>query len=463
MLVSVWGCTPPQYAVKHENKTVPEQYGAMIKDTLNSANVNWRAYFADDTLAALIDTALHNNQELNIMLQEIEIGNNEIFARKGAYLPFVNIGGGAGVEKTARYTRLGAVEEQLEVQPGTRFPQPLQDYSVAALVSWEADIWGKLRNAEKSAVLRYGASIEGKNFMVTHLIAEISEAYYELMALDNLLDIIKQNIEIQSKALRVVQQQKESAKVSQLAVNRFEAQLLNTQNRQFAIQQTIVETENRINALTGRFPKPIARNSKKFLDLKLDALRAGIPSQLLSNRPDIRQAESVLAATKLDVEVARANFYPSLTIRAAIGFQAFNPAYLLNPASILYNVAGDIMAPLINRNALEAAYNTATAQQIQAVYRYEQTLVNGYVDVVNQLAKLENFSKSYETKAKEVSILMQSVTIANNLFNSAKADYAEVLLTQREALESKMEVVEIKKRQCDAKVNIYRALGGGWH
>lgn len=461
ILLLLWGCTTPQNAVRNENKSVPERYTSS-QDTLNVANLNWRAYFADNNLIALIDTAFKNNQELNIILQEIEMSNNEITARKGAYLPFLNVGVGAGVDKTAQYTRLGAVEEHLEVSPGTPFPKPLADFTVGATVSWEIDIWGKLRNAEKSAISRYLASIEGKNFMAAHVIAEIADAYYELMALDNLLSIIDQNIEIQSNAFRVVKQQKEFAKVSQLAVNRFEAQLLNTQNRQFAIKQKIVETENRINFLTGRFPKPIARSSDRFLELQIDSLQAGIPSQLLSNRPDIRQTEFELAAAKLDVEVARANFYPSLGIRAGVGFQAFNPAFLINPESLLYNLAGDLMAPLINRNALEAAYNSATAQQVKAVYNYEQTILRAYTDVLNQLAKIDNFSKSYKTKSKEVDILIQSITIANNLFNSAKADYAEVLLTQREALEAKTDAVEIKLRQLNAKVNIYKALGGGW-
>jgi NodT family efflux transporter outer membrane factor (OMF) lipoprotein len=462
LLLSLWGCIPSQYATRNENKSVPESYNSLSQDTLNVANQNWREYFADNNLTALIDTALKNNQELNVILQEIEVSNNETLARKGAYLPFLNVGLGAGVDKTAQYTRLGAVEEQLNVTPGTAFPKPLQDYTVGASVSWEIDVWGKLHNAEKSAVSRYLASIEGKNFMVTHLIAEISEAYYELMALDNLLDIIEKNIDIQSKAFNVIKQQKEFAKVTQLAVNRFEAQLLNTQNRRFAIKQKIVETENRINFLTARFPKPIARNSDKFLEVKFDSLHAGIPAQLLVNRPDVRQAEFALAAAKLDVEVAKANFYPTVGIRAGIGFQAFNPAFLINPESLLFNLVGDLVAPLINRNALEAAYNTATVQQIQAVYRYEQSILNAYVDILNQLSKLDNFTKSYETKSKEVEILVESVTIANNLFNSAKADYAEVLFTQKEALEAKTDAVEIKLKQLQAKVNIYRALGGGW-
>jgi len=329
--------------------------------------------------------------------------------------------------------------------------------------SWELDVWKKLRTAKKAAVLRYLSSVEGKNFMVTNIIAEIASSYYELMALDNLLAIVQQNIELQSSALRVVKLEKEAAKVSQLAVNRFEAQLLNTKNLQFDIQQKIIETENRINLLAGRFPQRVVRNAGGFNDLVPDPIFAGLPSQLLLNRPDIRKAELDLAAAKLDVQVAKANFYPSFSLNAGVGFQAFNPTHLISPESILYNLAGDMVAPLINKNAIKAIYFNANATQTQAVYRYEQSILNAHIEVVNQLAKMENFTKSHETKAKEVEILTQSITISNNLFRSARADYIEVLLTQREALESKIELIEIKLKQLEAKVNIYKALGGGWN
>lgn len=462
LLLSSWRCKAPLITYKAENKSLPAAYNGTSKDSLNVARLQWKTYFADSNLVALIDTALVNNQELHVMLQEIEMRRNEIQARKGEYLPFVQLGGGMGAEKPGRYTRFGALEEQLEVKPGKAFPEPLPDFDVGLRAFWELDIWKKLRNAKQSAVLRYLSSTEGKNFMVTNLIAEIANSYYELLAMDNLLKIIDQNVGIQSDALNVVQQQKAAARLTQLAVNRFEAQLLNTQNLQYAIRQKIKEAENRINFLTGRMPKPIVRNSDQFLDIRIDSFPAGLPAQLLLNRPDIRQAELELAATKLDIQVARANFLPSVGLRAELGFQAFNPIYIVNPRSLLFNLAGDLMAPLVNKNAITATFNNASARQVQAVYQYEQAILNAYVDVLNQLSKLDNFSKSYAIKNREVDILTQSTRIANTLFNAARADYAEVLLTQREALESKMDVVEIKMKQLDAKVNIYRALGGGW-
>lgn len=333
---------------------------------------------------------------------------------------------------------------------------------IGPYASWEIDVWKRLRNTKKSAVLNYLASTEGRNFMKTNIIAEIAGTYYELMALDNLLEIIEQNIHIQANALNIAKQQKNAARLTQLAVNRFEAQLLNTQNRQFIIKQRIIESESRISFLTGKFPGIIKRSSDKFLDLKFDSIGAGIPSQLLYNRPDIRKAEYEFMAAKIDVKVAKARFFPNVRLKAGLGFQAFNTEYILNPESMLYTLTGDLVSPLINRNAIKAAYNSATTNQIRAAYLYEQTILNAYVDVLNELSKIDNFTKSFETKSKEVEILMQSVMIANSLFNFARADYAEVLLTQREALESKMDLVEIKLKQLKAWVNNYRALGGGW-
>lgn len=454
-------CKVPAITSKEEDKTVPVSFTSS-QDTTNIARVPWRQYFTDPNLIALIDTALQNNQELNITLQEIEMSKNEIMQRRGEYLPFVNIRAGAAVDRAGKYTWDGFSEEDLKANPD-KGPKYVGDFIGGAFFSWELDVWKKLRNAQKSAVLRMASNVEGRNFMITQIIAEIASSYYELMALDNQLQIIEQNITLQSNVLKIIRQQKEAAKVTQLAVNRFEAQLLNTQNLQYEIKQQITEAENRIRYLTGKYTPVIERNSAAFNTMPVDDMQTGVPAQLLVNRPDIRQAELDIAAAKLDVQVARANFYPSFSLQAGLGFQAFNPLYLIRPASILYNLAGDMMAPLVNKNAITATYYNANAQQTQAVFKYQQTILNAYTEVLNQIAKAANFKTSYAFKAKEVDILLQSVGISNNLFNSARADYMEVLLTQREALESKMQLIEIRMKQLSAKVNIYKALGGGWN
>ncbi len=457
-------CNIPRPSVyRAENRTVPASYNN-LQDSANTVKTKWRDFFTDPYLTTLVDTALKNNQELNITLQEIQVARNEIRIRKGEYLPFVGLQGTTGIAKAGRYTYRGATEAATDIEPGKAMPDPLPYSVLQAFATWEVDIWHKLRNAKKAALNRYLSTMEGRNFMVTHLIAEVATSYYELLALDSQLAIVRQNIDIQTNALKIVRLQKESTRVTELAVRRFEAQVLNTRSIQYNIQQRIVETENRINFLVGRYPQPVARNADMFTNVVPSVVRAGVPSQLLANRPDIKQAELDLAAAKLDVKVARANFYPSLRISAAIGLEAFNPSYLLQaPQSLLYALAGDLVAPLVNRNAIKATYASANARQIQAVYQYERTLLKAYIEVANQLSKISNLEQSYDLKNQEVQALTQSITISNNLFSSARADYMEVLLTQRDAQGSRFELVETRMQQMNAMISIYRALGGGWN
>ncbi|RXK86369.1 TolC family protein [Filimonas effusa] len=455
-------CHVPSLVEKTANKEVPASYNG-TKDTTNTAAVKWSEYFRDPYLNALIDTALKNNQELNITLQEIEVARNEIRARKGELLPSVGIKAAAGIEKVGRYTSQGAGDATTEIKPGKEMPDPLPDFLVAAYAQWEVDIWHKLRNAKKAAVMRFLSTVEGRNFVVTNLVAEVANSYYELLALDNQLDIVKQNIDIQSNALEIVKLQKEATRVTELAVRKFEAEVFSTRSLLYDIQQKITETENRINFLLGRYPQPIPRDGQAFGNLLPNTVYAGLPSQLLANRPDIKQAELDLAAARLDIKAARAEFYPSLGISAALGYQAFNPSYIVRtPESMLYSLAGELVAPLVNKNAIKAAYYTANAKQVQAVYNYERTILNAYVEVANQLSKMGNLEKSYDLKSRQVQALTQSIDISNDLFKSARADYMEVLMTQRDALESKFELIETKKQQMNVMVNIYQALGGGW-
>ncbi|MEZ4829077.1 MAG: TolC family protein [Bacteroidia bacterium] len=456
-------CRIPAVMEKTENRELPGSYNSS-QDTTNSADMNWRDFFSDAYLYDLVETALKNNQELNIVLQEINISQNEVLTRKGEYLPFVDVQGAAGVEKVGRYTSQGANDANTDIEPGKEFPDPLPDFMLAGYASWEVDIWRKLRNAKKAALTRYLSSVEGKNFLVTQLVSEVAGSYFELMALDNQLENVKRNIEIQQNVLKIIKLQKQAAKATELAVRKFEAEVLKNQSLQYDIQQQITETENRINFLLGRYPQPILRNSQFFTEMKPTAVFEGIPSQLLANRPDIRQAELELSASKLDVQVARAEFYPSLRITAGLGFQAFNPKLLVTtPESMLFNLAGDMVMPVINRNAIKANYLSANSRQIQAVYSYEQSVLNAYIEVANQVSNVSNLESSYRLKADQVETLNQSVDIATRLFQSARADYMEVLLTQRDALEAKMEMIETKKRQMDAMVRIYQALGGGWN
>jgi multidrug efflux system outer membrane protein len=460
--MAVASCKVPAIVETTYKKPLPATY-SNSSDTTNLSATQWRSFFTDKNLLNLIDTALKNNQELMITLQEIEIAKNDIRFRHGQLMPAVGAKVGAGVEKVGRYTSQGAGDATTEIEPGRETPDPLMDYSAAIYANWEVDIWKKLHNAKKAAVVRYLSSVEGKNFVMTNLIAEIANSYYELLALDNQLDIVKQNIGLQKNALAIIKVQKDAARTTELAVQKFEAEVLKSQSLEFEIRQQVTETENKINQLTGRYPTEIPRDKGNFLALMPASVSSGIPSQLLANRPDIKQAELDLMAAKLDVKVARAEFYPSLDITAAVGVGAFKPSYLVKmPESILFSLIGDLSAPLINKNAIKAEFNSANARQLQAMYSYQRTILNAYMEVYTQLSRISNLGSSYDLKSKQVDALNRSIDIAGQLFKSARADYFEVLMTQRDALESKLELIDTKKEQLNAVTNVYRDLGGGW-
>ncbi|OJX53964.1 MAG: RND transporter [Flavobacterium sp. 38-13] len=462
LCLAVIGCKAPQTIAETPSKPVPESFGTS-KDTTNMSTIKWNQFFKDPNLVELIDTALKNNQELNITLQEIEIAKNDVRVKKGLLLPTVGLRAGAGLEKVGRYTSQGAGDATTEIKPGVETPDPLPDYTIGAYANWEVDIWKKLRNSKKAAVNRYLATVEGKNFVITNLIAEVADSYYELLALDSQLDIVKQTIALQSNALEIVKIQKQAARATELAVQKFQAEVLTSKSLEFEILQKIKETENKINFLLARYPQEIKRDKTNFTDLLPATVNSGIPSQLLSNRPDIKKAELELVAAKLDVKVARAEFYPSLDISAAFGVRAFKPTYLFTfPESLLYSVAGDLAAPLINRNAIKAEFKSANARQLQALYNYDRTVLNAYLEVSTQLSKIENLQKGYDLKSQQVDALNRSIDISNDLFKSARVDYFEVLMTQRDALESKLELIETKKEQLNAVVHVYKDLGGGW-
>ncbi|MDH5218688.1 MAG: efflux transporter outer membrane subunit [Gammaproteobacteria bacterium] len=462
LFILMQACAPTA-SLKKPEVDLPKQYVSGAKDDANTAAIQWKDFFEDPALLRLIETAVSNNKEVNIMLQRMYIAQNEIQERKGEYLPFVSVGVGAEVENVGHYTINGAAEETLHIIEEEEIPQYLANYEFGVSASWEIDVWKKLRNSAQVAALEYMASKEGRNFLVTNLVAEIAHSYYELVALDNQLVNLDQNIQLQEKGIEVIKQLKQYGRANLLAIKRLQGEMSKNKAEMYEIMQEIIEVENKINVLLGRTPQPIQRSSGGFLNFRPKMIQAGIPSQLLQNRPDIRQAELELTAADLNIDVAKANFYPSLEIKAWYGYQAFQTAYLFSPESAALLLAGEIVAPIFNRSAILANYKNADARQIQAAYEYEQKVINAYTEVANNISSLGNLEKQYQLKNEQVRALTESIELVNQLFKSARAEYLEVLLTQREALEANMELIEIKRKQISGTVDLYRTLGGGWN
>lgn len=459
LVVFTASCVPslPGGAARAPHRTVPTDFGLGPNESTNSAQTDWREFFGDPHLSALIDIALHNNQELNATIQETLVLRNEVMARRGEYLPNLSFAAHAGIDRVGTYTSQGQSDDHNGV------PADLQNYSFGLYSSWEVDIWGRLHNAANAAQYRYLASLEGRNFVITRLVAEIATHYYDLLAFDRQLIIVRNNIELQRHGLEMVRLQQQAARVTMLAVRRFEAQLQGFQARQFEIQQHIVETENELNFLLGRFPQHVARRTDDLLNLEPPVLHTGLPTQLLENRPDVRRAELELRAAGLDVLAARARFYPSLHLEAGLGYQAFDIRHIVDtPDSILYSLLAGVMAPILNRAGITAEYFSANSRKMQAVLHYERAILTAYLEVNTGLNHVRNLASSYALRSEQVARLAEAVDVSSLLFTSARADYLEVLTTRRDSLEAQMGLIETKQQQLTAVVALYQALGGGW-
>lgn len=432
-------------------------------DSLNSAQFSWKSYFDDPYLLSLIDTALQNNFDLQVTFQRIETNRAEILRADGLLRPQVNLQNTNALRKYGLYTMDGAGNISTEMLPGKIVPIHLPDFLIGASASWEIDIWGKLKNNKKAALSRYLSSMEGAQWVTANLVADVAVLYYELLALDNEIEILRETIQKQEEALKVVQIQKEAGEGTELASQQFKASLLSFRSMLFQTQQNVNEKENQINYLLGRFPQPILREKNGLYQAQNPLLHIGLPAQLVRNRPDIRAAERLVEASKYDLEVAKAAFLPSVNLTGGLGFQAFNPRFLLQtPASLAYTLVGNLAAPLINKKAIEANFNTVKAQQTEALYMYQKRILDAFVEVTNEQNKLKNYEQMFQLKLAETDELEKAVESANLLYLNGRANYLEVLFAQQNTLKTKLESLEIKKKQRITSVQIYKALGGGW-
>ena len=466
LVLALSGCRIPSLCCPDPAPNLPQNFNGATSSE-NSADVGIVEFFDDPVLIQLLTEGLTQNQELKIRNQEVRVAWNEIMARRGAYFPFVTLGARGGFEKSSRYTPLGAAEDQLTFPGGGRFPDPLPNTQLSANLFWHVDIWRQYRNAREAANQRYIEAAEAWNYLVTQLVAETAQNYYELAALDKRLVYLNQTIELQEQSLKAARAFQDAGRGTELPVQRFLAEVRKNESQRQIIRQRIIEVENRINFLVGRFPQPVDRVSWDLVRLDSRALNVGIPSQLLLNRRDIRAAERELTAAGLDVAVARARFFPTLDITAGIGFEAFSPKYLFNPEALIANAAGELVAPLINKAAIRAEYLSANAKQLAAVYNYQRTILNAYTEVINSLAKAQNYRESVGIKQEQVKALEKSVTVAQELFNKplpeafARVEYVDVLLATRDLLEARTVLIETKQQQLSAIVSAYQALGGG--
>ncbi|MFN3316239.1 MAG: TolC family protein, partial [Raineya sp.] len=373
---------------------IVEKFGEN-SDTNTIASLSWKDFFQDDNLENLIDIALANNRDLQITLQRIEKAKLDYLVSKNELLPNLRANITASGDRFGDFTMTGVgnFDTNLSdnISPQQRVATNLTpEFFVGLRSSWEIDVWGKIRSAKKANLARLQASQEYKNLIVTELVASIATHYYELLALNSELEIIEKNISLQEQALKIMQIQKDAGKATELAVQQSKAQLLRTKSLEFVLKNQIIEIENQVNFLLGRMPQKITI-SQNFLDAPLlNTLQIGLPAQMLRQRPDIRAAEWEIQAAKMDLRAAQAAFFPSLTLNAYAGYNAFRANVLFNPASITYGILGGLTAPIFQNAYLKANRQNAVINNHQAYFNYQKTILKAFQEVATNMQMIEN-------------------------------------------------------------------------
>lgn len=457
-LLCMGACKTPQATILPKD-TLKASLASMSRDSSVTISPAWRDFFQDSVLRSLIDTALQNNHDLKITLQELAIAKSAITAKQGALLPSISANVGAGISKVGRYTAEGAGNVGTELTPGRKIPTVTPDLAPTLQMDWTIDLWGKLNSDKKSAVERYLASEAGQRAIKSQLVADVAENYYALLALDYKLLVMQQYIALQKNAVRIARIQKEADADTQLAVEKFEAELAKAQSDEYVLRQSIIETENNLNLLLGRLPQPIARAKSDFLQLPMPATAHALSTQLLLQRPDVVQAEHALEAAKWDVETARKEFLPSFNLSAAVGLNAFNPKYLVKlPESLIFSALGSLTAPLINKKAIQANFSQADALQIEALYNYDKALMTAYIEMSTLQSKITNLKQLRQFKQKQDEALMRAVSAAQKLYLNNRATYLEVIDSERGQLDCKMELIDTKLQQLSTLIDMYRGF-----
>ncbi len=436
-------------------------------DTLNAGRQPWRQFFQDSALMALVDTALRQNLDLQVALQRVEAARATLLARRGALLPTVSGAASAGADRYGRYTLNGVGNYDTNFSPNVegqrRIPGPFTpDFFVGLRSSWEIDLWGKLRNRRQAAYLRVMASEQGRHLVTTTVVSEVARYYYQLLTADSQLAALQRNSTLQRQALVLMRVQKQAGRATELAVQQFEAQTLRTESLAFEARQRVAEAEASLNQLLGRYGGTITRGRPLPQQVLPARLGAGMPATALLRRPDVRQAELELSASRADVDAARAAFLPALTLTPYIGFNSFRISSLLDPASLAYGALAGLTGPLLNRAQYRADYRVAVAGSYENYYRYQQALQTGFREVVTGLQGLENYRAAAAARQREVAVLARAVATSNELFVAGYATYLEVITAQRSVLEAELSLADARQAQLLQSVQLYRALGGGW-
>jgi len=430
---------------------------AKATDSSGIAKLPFKSFFADLTLQEMIDSAIARNNDLQIAIKNIEAARLQYAQSKLGNIPSV------GLALTASSSRPS--DNSLNGLSLSQFlgSKHIEDYTAAANVSWEADIWSKIKSRKAAALASYLQTEEARKAVQTEVVAAVSKGYYNLLMLDAQLTIAKKNVALNDSTLRIIKLQYTAGQATSLAVQQADAQRLAAAKLIPQFEQEVFIQENALSILSGKLPENVARN-KKLDDIEVaTTLSAGFPSDLLSLRPDVRSAELDVDRANAEVGFSKARMYPSLTITAQGGVNAFKASNWFNlPASLFGTIAGGLTQPLFQRKELKTGYEIAKVQRERSVIQFRQQVLVAVGEVSDALVRMDKLDEQQVIARQRAKTLQVATGNASMLFKNGLANYLEVITAQSNVLQSELELASIKKAQLDATIDLYRSVGGGW-
>ncbi|MDR2237686.1 MAG: efflux transporter outer membrane subunit [Chryseobacterium sp.] len=432
------------------------QYTATA-DTASIANLEWKQFFSDPMLQELIERGIKNNYDLQIALKQVAASQEKLKQAKYLQYPDVGFGVSGQISKPSKNSMNG---QSLNLFLGQSH---VEDYNAAFNLSWEADIWGKIKNQQEVSRMQYLQTYEGSKAVQTQVVAAIAQGYYNLLMLDRQLQIAKSNLELSASTLSITEKMWESGDTTSLGVQQATAQKQSTELLITQLEQNIAIQENALSILVGALPNKISRTIDMSDTSLPQSISAGLPAAMVSRRPDVRQQELVLLESNAIVGVAQANMYPSLKITANGGVNSFKfDNWFQIPASLFGSVLGGITQPIFQKRQLKTDLEVAKIQREKNVLAFRQSVLNAMGEVSDALVSNESL-KVQEQKATEQSVtLKDGIKSAQMLYKGGMANYLEVITAQGNSLQAELNLASVKRQRLSSIVDLYRALGGGW-
>lgn len=418
-------------------------------DSTSMANVSWREFFTDPTLQGYISVAIENNLDMKSAIKQIEIAEAYVKQGKAGFGPTIGASLSGSHQNVSKNTKMGALMNG-----------SVQQFDISANVSWEADIWGKIRSQKRSADADLLATVAVQQAIQTQLVAGVATLYFQLAAIDEQKRITQETIQTRENSLQTIQALKDAGSTNEVAVQQMTAQLYAAQDILIDLDKQAKLFENALSILMGEHPHEVNRSS---LDAqKIDTeLTMGVPSLLLVNRPDVLMAENQYRSSFEMTNVARAMFYPSLTLTATGGIQSLKIRDLFSVNSLFANLIGGLTQPIFNQRKIRTQYEVAKVKQEIAKINLEKSLLNASREVIDALYNYQASEQKLEVQEKELKAYQNAYEYSQDLLNNGLVTYLDVLTAQERTLGTQLTMINTKLTKLTSMVELYRSLGGG--